>query len=120
MIATKDENTELKPFKHDNMTSNSELFSAGKSSISLMNSNNYPKLVNKLENKKAILNLDNEGHGTHWVGIKPKNKNILRYYDSFGVPPPFHIKNKIITFNPYVHQKENELNCGKRAFNFVK
>jgi len=81
-----------------------------------MNSNEFP--VKKYD--RAILNVDNVGHGTHWVGIKKKSPNVLEYQDSFGVPPPFHLKNKIIQYNPYVKQKPYQTNCGKFAFNFVK
>jgi len=70
---------------------------------------------------KTVINLDNHGDGTHWVGIKDtKHPKILEYSDSFGVVPPFKIDNTLIKFNPYVKQAPNSKNCGKFALNFIR
>jgi hypothetical protein len=106
--------------KDNDVTSSDELFKAGKKTIGLMNSNYYPEYIGKYKNNPAILNLDNRGDGTHWVGIKPESRSVYRYQDSFGTPPPFHLAGKIIEFNPFVKQKVTEENCGKRAFDFVR
>ena len=44
----------------------------------------------KPEHSPCIINLDNlEGPGTHWVTCYlSKNKSILYYFDSFGMPYP--------------------------------
>lgn len=82
-----------------------------------MNSDNFKK---KQPKGKTVLNLDNNGNGTHWVGIKTKKNNILNYSDSFGIPPPFTLPNKLILFNPWEKQKPYEVNCGARSLNFLK
>lgn len=92
-----------------------------------MNSNMYKKKIDQGSCSrilgKTILNLDNKGPGTHWTAIAPYSKNclepILKYSDSFGVPPPFKLPNTLILFNPWVVQKDNEVNCGERALNFL-
>lgn len=83
----------------------------------------YKELSKNKDNiGKTVLNLDNEGNGTHWTSIKNdnKNKDILYYNDSFGVEPPFNIKNKLILYNPYKEQKDYEKNCGARALNNLR
>ena len=108
-------------FTNNNITSSDELYTSGKGMIPIMNSNNYSNYIKKHKDTRAILNLDNKGNGTHWTGIKPSNdKSILLYQDSFGVPPPFRVNDKIIEYNPFVKQKINQSNCGMFAFNFVK
>jgi hypothetical protein len=117
------------------MMSDQDIVEKTNNSVNVMNSNNYKNLVERgIKLGKTVLNLDNKGSGTHWVGIKPstlygfkaaedkgkKEVKILDYHDSFGVIPPFHIKNTIIKYNPYVEQKNNEVNCGERAINFLR
>jgi hypothetical protein len=100
-------------------------------SVNIMNTNMYEKLSQENPSKymktPTVLNLDNDGDGTHWVAIKPNKEysdnskvKILDYHDSFGVIPPFHIKNTIIQYNPYVEQKRKENDCGERAINFLR
>lgn len=95
-----------------------QLYAAGKGTIAIMNSNKYPEFYKSNKKTPAILNLDNVGSGTHWVGVKP-TKKVIKYQDSFGVPPPFHVKNQIVEFNPFVKQKPYQHDCGMKAFNFV-
>lgn len=75
---------------------------------------------NDLVKGPTIINLDNHGDGTHWVGIKEKDKNVLEYQDSFGVVPPFKLKETLIMFNPYIKQDKKAVNCGKFALNFLR
>ena len=51
-------------------------------------------LLNKIKEKECgIVNLDFiENEGTHWVCYY-KNKNNKYYFDSFGLDPPFELKN---------------------------
>jgi hypothetical protein len=84
-----------------------------------MNSDSYnKKWINK---GPTVLNLDNNGQGTHWTSIKRSSDNpkISYYFDSFGVKPPFNLKNQLVFFNPYVYQEDHETNCGARALNFL-
>lgn len=122
------------------MMSDSDIMQHTNSSVNIMNTNEYAELAKKKPSElkvPTVLNLDNVGHGTHWVAIKP-DKNftkgaapaahatqrnsvkILDYHDSFGVIPPFHLKNTIIKYNPYVEQKLSEVNCGERSINYLR
>jgi hypothetical protein len=67
-------------------------------------------------NEKGIINLDsNDGDGTHWVCYS-KSKNVVRYYDSFGILPPVefmtYMRKCIISFNRERNQLENTVICG--------
>ena len=109
-------------YNNSNISSSDELYNKGKKSIALMNSNSYPSYNKKHSNIPTIINLDNKDNGTHWTGIKPSKKinNVMLYQDSFGVPPPFKLNNKLIVYNPYIKQKYYKQNCGQKAFNFIK
>ncbi len=75
----------------------------------------YEKLANKnKEPKKAVLNL-NWDVGTHWVGVKTEKDGIIKYYDPFGVSPPFKDLNRIVKFNTIKDQELEESNCGWRV-----
>ena len=119
---TKPKSLKSVTFSNSNIASSSELYNKGKKSIALMNSNAYPRYNKKHSNVRTILNLDNKGNGTHWTGIKPSkhDKDIMLYQDSFGIPPPFKLRNKLTLYNPYVKQQVYQHNCGQKAFNFIK
>jgi hypothetical protein len=92
-----------------------------------MNSRNFPHLDSSKQayarlSRKTVLNLDNKGQGTHWTAIasEKRDPSVLHYSDSFGIPPPFKLKDKLILFNPFQYQKPDEVNCGARALNFLK
>ena len=76
----------------------------------------YEKLANKnKEPHRAILNLDWKNGGTHWVAIKTLNNNDIKYYDPFGVRPPFKNLKRNIIWNTIKDQEMNQQNCGWRS-----
>lgn len=68
-----------------------------KFNIPVMSVPDYIKLAKKnKEPSKVVLNLGNDGPGTHWVGVKTDKNNHIQYFDSFGVKPPFPIPGRLI------------------------
>lgn len=99
----------------------SDIEKASNGTVNIMNSDNFKKLTEsgkKLD--KTIMNLDNNGNGTHWTSIKQIAPHEYKYSDSFGVEPPFKLKNSLIYFNPHKKQKDYEVNCGARALNSLR
>lgn len=74
----------------------------------------------------GIINLDtSEGVGSHWVAFF-KNRNTLKYFDSFGnLRPPTEVLDhfkvcKTIVYNHDQFQTYNETNCGHLCLKFLK
>lgn len=70
----------------------------------------------------GIVNLD-DGVGSHWTAYR-KNKNIVIYFDPFGIQPP---KEVIEYFTPstiyYTTDQIQDLNssiCGHLCLSFIK
>lgn len=107
--------------------SDSDIVRLSKGTVNVMNSRNFPLLETSKQayarlSRKTVLNLDNKGQGTHWTAIasEKRDPSVLHYSDSFGIPPPFKLKDKLILFNPFQYQRPDEVNCGARALNFLK
>lgn len=76
-----------------------------------------------------ILNLDpkfSQG-GTHWVSLRISKYAPLVYYkDSFGGPPPEDVVKAVkkhqygLVYGNRINQKMKEVNCGKRAAEWLK
>jgi hypothetical protein len=72
----------------------------------------------------AIVNLD-PGYkrgGTHWVAVRVSRwAPIVFYKDSFGAPPPSDVVRAVrasglgLVYGNRINQKLREVNCGKRA-----
>jgi len=63
-----------------------------------------------------VLNLDElEDPGTHWVAVFENE-----YYDSFGLPPPKCLENRILWYNTQQHQNVNSSLCGLYACYFIQ
>jgi len=87
--------------------------------IKVMSTEKYSKLANSdKEPTYAILNLDWDSGGTHWVGVISKD-NIIRYYDPFGVNSPFKNIKKPVIFNQIDDQSITQANCGWRSLMFI-
>lgn len=86
-----------------------------------------PKRVWK--NESGIVNLDSKrGSGTHWVCYR-KNKNIVKYYDSYGNlrPPPelvsyWNSNNSVgnVTIHYNYKRQQNVYNCGHLCLKFIQ
>ncbi len=73
-------------------------------------------LPQKIKEKECgIVNLDSvENEGTHWVCYY-KNRNNKYYFDSFGLDPPFEIKNYLgenVLMSTFQIQKLGSNYCG--------
>jgi hypothetical protein len=47
--------------------------------------------------------------------VKTEKDGIIKYYDPFGVNPPFKNLNRIVKFNTIKDQELTESNCGWRV-----
>lgn len=81
------------------------------------------KIINieELKNCKVgnfIVNLDSnyKRNGTHWISII-KLKNIIFYFDPFGIKPPLKIGH--CYYNNHQFQKKEEKLCGMYALLFL-
>jgi len=85
-------------------------------------------LKNELKNQKpkvrecGIINLDND-KGTHWTAYR-KNKNVVIYFDPFGIQPPIEVinyftPNKIYYTTDQI-QELNSIICGELCLMFLK
>ena len=55
-----------------------------------------PESINKKE--CGIINLDDiEGSGTHWVCYRNLEKNLVEYFDPFGLIMPYEIRDYLLT-----------------------
>jgi len=85
-------------------------------------------LRNELRNQKprvkecGIINLDND-QGTHWTAYR-KNKNIVIYFDPFGIQPPNEVIDYFKAFKIYYTTEQiQDLNsniCGLLCLSFLK
>ena len=72
----------------------------------------------------AVVNLDKDsGPGTHWVSYYKKG-NLISYYDSFGVEPPFELmkyfgEKAVISYNYEQDQKFDQVICGHLCLLFL-
>ena len=80
----------------------------------------FQSLPESVKRLGVVLNLDNKGNGTHWVGMKKIGENIYHYFDSYGVRPSYGIVHKsLIFYNDNQKQKINETNCGQRTIQWL-
>lgn len=82
-------------------------------------------LPKKLTKGNYIINQDdNEGDGTHWVGLAMLNNREGFYWDSFGYPPMKSIlsraKEPDIVYNDVVVQDLDSQHCGLYVVSFLK
>ena len=50
------------------------------------------------EKECGIINLDDiEGQGTHWVCYRNLEKNLVEYFDPFGLIMPYEIRDYLLT-----------------------
>jgi hypothetical protein len=72
--------------------------------------------------EKGIVNLDND-KGTHWTAYR-KNKNVVIYFDPFGIQPPMEVieyfKNNKIYYTTDQLQDLNSDICGQLCLAFLK
>lgn len=74
--------------------------------------------------ESAVVNLDKDsGPGTHWVCYN-KKKNLISYYDSFGIEPPSELieyfgKKAVISYNYEQDQKFDQVICGHLCLLFL-
>lgn len=62
-----------------------------------------------------IVNLDDlKNKGSHWVAVFGSE-----YYDSFGMPPPIELENRILTYNTIQHQTINSVLCALFACLYI-
>ena len=55
-----------------------------------------PESIHKKE--CGIINLDDiEGQGTHWVCYRNLEKNLVEYFDPFGLIMPYEIRDYLLT-----------------------
>jgi len=71
-----------------------------------------------------IINLDpSHKPGSHWVAaclIRRKKKNVLEFFDSYGLKPPAILsKEWIMFYNPFRFQKPKTNVCGQYCIFFV-
>lgn len=85
-----------------------------------------PGVVHRVE--KGIVNLDDDdGEGTHWVAYK-KNKDVIKYFDSYGdLRPPIEVEkyllsngDGVIQYNYKRYQDGNSVNCGQLSLLFLR
>ena len=63
---------------------------------SIFSRNALPESIHKKE--CGIINLDDiEGQGTHWVCYRNLEKNLVEYFDPFGLIMPYEIHNYLLT-----------------------
>ena len=63
---------------------------------SIYSRNALPESINKKE--CGIINLDDiEGSGTHWVCYRNLEKNLVEYFDPFGLKMPHEIRDYLLT-----------------------
>ena len=63
---------------------------------SIYSRNALPESIHKKE--CGIINLDDiEGQGTHWVCYRNLEKNLVEYFDPFGLIMPYEIRDYLLT-----------------------
>lgn len=99
------------------------LFQIGPNFRGVYSRDKLPKKVAKVES--AIINLDSDsGPGSHWVCYQ-KEGEIVHYYDSFGVIPPYELikywgPNSIVVYNYEKDQEFNQVICGHLCLKFLQ
>lgn len=84
------------------------------------------KLPDKMFVGGYIINMENHdiGQGTHWTALYITEKNVIIYFDSFGLPPPREIKQfinyKPLAINTRQIQDINSTMCGYFCLMFLK
>jgi len=109
-----------------NVSTNDELDKVGR----LLKIPGYLPAVRKSQVKTfkvgdaRVVNLDDDGVGTHWVSYFVPKENVIWYFDSFGLPPPKIIeKQKLngykIFYNSGEIQNGRSSSCGWYAIAFL-
>ena len=63
---------------------------------SIYSRNALPESIHKKE--CGVINLDDiEGQGTHWVCYRNLEKNLVEYFDPFGLIMPYEIRDYLLT-----------------------
>ena len=71
-------------------------YSTDKRSRGIFSRDSLPDKIYKKE--CGIINLDDiEGHGTHWVCYRNLEKNLVEYFDPFGLIMPYEIRDYLLT-----------------------
>ena len=68
-------------------------------------------LPDKLYKKECgIINLDDiEGEGTHWVCYRNLEKNLIEYFDPFGLIMPYEIRDYLLTSGKKIIYSQDEI-----------
>ena len=68
-------------------------------------------LTDKIYVKECgIINLDDiEGQGTHWVCYRNLEKNLVEYFDPFGLIMPYEIRNYLVTSGKKIIFSQDEI-----------
>jgi len=77
--------------------------------------------IRKKQNMNIIINLADDGEGTHWVCLVRRNNKFF-YFDSFGVSPPEIVRKyckKNLACNTYICQNLNSQMCGWFCFGLI-
>ena len=62
------------------------------------------------EKECGIINLDDiEGEGTHWVCYRNLEKNLLEYFDPFGLIMPYEIRDYLLTSGKKIIYSQDEI-----------
>ena len=68
-------------------------------------------LPDKIYKKECgIINLDDiEGQGTHWVCYRNLEKNLVEYFDPFGLIMPYEIRDYLLTSGKKIIYSQDEM-----------
>ena len=67
-----------------------------------------PESIHKRE--CGIINLDDiEGSGTHWVCYRNLEKNLVEYFDPFGLIMPYEIRDYLLTSRKKIIYSQDEI-----------
>ena len=72
---------------------------------SIFSRNALPESIHK--KGCGIINLDDiEGQGTHWVCYRNLEKNLVEYFDPFGLIMPYEIHNYLLTSGKKIYSQD--------------
>ena len=75
---------------------------------SIYSRNALPESIHKKE--CGIINLDDiEGQGTHWVCYRNLEKNLVEYFDPFGLIMPYEIRDYLLTSGKKIIYSQDEI-----------
>ena len=75
---------------------------------SIYSRNALPESIHKKE--CGIINLDDiEGQGTHWVCYRNLEKNLVEYFDPFGLIMPYEIRDYLLTSGKKIVYSQDEI-----------